>query len=128
MSITGQANLGDTFSVDPNTSGVSDNRNALLLAGLQNQQLLAGGNASYLDTYGQLVSSVGTTTRQAEVTRDSQKSLLDQVTAQRESISGVNLDEEAANLVKFQQAFQASAQIIAVTDTLFQTLISAVQR
>lgn len=128
VSITGQANLGDTFSVDPNTSGVSDNRNALLLAGLQNQQLLAGGNASYLDTYGQLVSSVGTTTRQAEVTRDSQKSLLDQVTAQRESISGVNLDEEAANLVKFQQAFQASAQIIAVTDTLFQTLISAVQR
>jgi flagellar hook-associated protein 1 FlgK len=128
VSITGQPNVGDSFLIEQNTSGVSDNRNALLLAGLQFQQLLDGNNSTFVDTYGQLVASVGTTTKQAEVTRDAQGALLDQAIDQRESVSGVNLDEEAANLVRFQQAFQAAAQIIAVTDTLFQTVISAIQR
>jgi len=128
FSINGQPNLGDTFSIQPNTSGVSDNRNALLLAGLQFQQTLNGNNATYLDTYGQLVANVGTTTRQAEVTRQAQDALLQQAIDRRESVSGVNLDEEAANLVRFQQAFQASAQVIAAADTLFQTLIAAIAR
>ncbi|MCK7583267.1 MAG: hypothetical protein MZV65_52120 [Chromatiales bacterium] len=61
-------------------------------------------------------------------TRDAQQALLNRVTAERESVSGVNLDEEAANMMRYQQAYEAAAQMIAVSDTLFQTLLAAVRR
>jgi flagellar hook-associated protein 1 FlgK len=74
------------------------------------------------------VSSVATSTRQADISRNAQAAVLKQAQDTRESISGVNLDEEAANMVRFQQAYQAAARVIAVADTLFQTLLSAVAR
>jgi flagellar hook-associated protein 1 FlgK len=74
------------------------------------------------------VSSVATSTRQADISRNAQVAVLKQAQETRESISGVNLDEEAANMVRFQQAYQAAARVIAVADTLFQTLLSAVAR
>ena len=127
-SITGTNNVSDFFTLSQNTSGVSDNRNALALVGLQTQQTLDKGNASYADAYGQLVANVGTVTRQAEITREAQSVLLDQSISARESVSGVNLDEEAADILRFQQAFQAAAQVIATADALFSTLLNAIGR
>ncbi|OOG27125.1 flagellar hook-associated protein FlgK [Thioalkalivibrio denitrificans] len=126
--IEGTPDDGDTFQVSPNTAVVGDNRNALALAGLQQARVMGGGTASVQDTYANLVAEVGTRTRQAEVAARSQGKLLEEAQAQRESISGVNLDEEAANLLRYQQAYQAAAQVIAVTNTLFDTLINAVRR
>jgi flagellar hook-associated protein 1 len=74
------------------------------------------------------VADVGVKSRRASINAGVQARLLDEARSQRESISGVNLDEEAANLIRFQQAFQASAQVIAVAGTLFDTLIAAVRR
>lgn len=105
----------------------SDNRNALKLAALQNTRGMVGGNASLNDTYGQIVSSVGSLTQAAQVSSSAQQTLLNQAKGSREGLSGVNLDEEAANLIKFQQAYQASAQSIAVVKSLFDTLIGAVR-
>lgn len=126
LDIRGTPAAGDSFSVSANTGGVSDNRNALLLAGLQDAPVLAG-NATFEAAYGRLVADVGSATRFAESGAAAQKNLLDDAVARRESLSGVNLDEEAANLVKFQQAYEASARVVAVAGSLFDTLISAIR-
>ncbi|TAK64314.1 flagellar hook-associated protein FlgK [Methylobacter sp.] len=105
----------------------SDNRNALQLADLRNKLSMLGGKASFNDTYSQIVSGVGTLTRASELSSSAQEALLNQAKESREGLAGVNLDEEAASLVKFQQAYQASAQSISVAKSLFDTLIGAVR-
>ncbi|MDP3877117.1 MAG: flagellar hook-associated protein FlgK [Methylobacter sp.] len=104
-----------------------DNRNALELANLANKLGMVGGTASFNDTYNEIVSDVGTRTRAAGLATSSQGTLLNQAKGARESLAGVNLDEEAANLIKFQQAYQASAQAISVARSLFDTLLGAVR-
>jgi flagellar hook-associated protein 1 len=128
LTIAGTPVSGDRFEVAGNAGGVGDNRNALALAGLQSERLLAGGTASLEGSYNTLISEVGTRTRQAQIASEAQGRLLEEARAQRESVSGVNLDEEAANLLRYQQAYQAAAQVIAVTNTLFDTLLGAVRR
>lgn len=112
----------------PPVSGLpGDNRNALALAQLENASLMFNGTATFSDAYGQIVSKVGTQTRNAQVSRSAQDTLLKQATSSWESVSGVNLDEEAANLIKFQQSYQAAAQAISIANTLFDSLIGAVR-
>jgi flagellar hook-associated protein 1 FlgK len=89
---------------------------------------VASGTATLEGTYNTLIGEVGTRTRQAEIASQSQARLLDEARNMRDSISGVNLDEEAANLLRYQQAYQAAAQVIAVSSTLFDTLLMAVRR
>jgi flagellar hook-associated protein 1 FlgK len=125
---TGTPMAGDSFSITGNQGGVGDNRNMLALAGLQTKGTLDRGNASYLDVYGRMVANVGAKSQQASITRDAQATLLQQSVSARESVSGVNLDEEAAALIRFQQAYQAAAQVISVANELFQTLLGAVRR
>lgn len=127
FSISGTLSAGDRFSIESNDDGVGDNRNALLLSGLQNQGLLGNGTASYTDFYGGVVADVGVVTRQAQLTQTSQEGLLSQAVNARDSMSGVNLDEEAANLVKFQQAYQAASQVIVAANTMFNSLLSALR-
>lgn len=128
FSIAGVPADGDSFTISNNANGSSDNRNALSLDGLQNQNLLLGGTASFDATYIQMVSDVGSKTRHAELNLGAQESLLVRSQEAMAEISGVNLDEEAAKLIQFQQAYQASAQVISVAGTLFDTLIGAVRR
>jgi len=108
--------------------GRGDNRNALQMVGIESRKLLAGNTVSLRDQLRGLLSDVAATTRQADVGRQSQSVLLDQATSRRDNVSGVNLDEEAANLMRFQQSYQAAAQAISVANSLFQTLLGAVQR
>ena len=128
VTLTGTPLAGDRFDITGNQGGVGDNRNMLALAGLQTRGTLDKGTASYLDVYGRMVANVGAKSQQAAITRDAQATLLQQSVAARESVSGVNLDEEAAALIRFQQAYQAAAQVISVANDLFQTLLGAVRR
>jgi flagellar hook-associated protein 1 FlgK len=105
-----------------------DNSNALLLANLQVAQTMENATTSFQGAYGQLVGELGTQTRSAQINADAQGALLAQAQESRDAVSGVNLDEEAANLLRFQQAYQAIAQVISVADSTFQTLLSAVRR
>ena len=131
QTFSGRPVEGDRFSVGQNLSGVSDNRNALRLVDLQNAQVVgvsSGPNGlvagvSFTDGYGDLVERVGTLTAQARIDDTATSAILKQATDNRDSLSAVNLDEEAANLIKFQQYYQASAQIIQVARSLFDTLI-----
>jgi len=123
--ISGFPENGDAFVIENNTTPAGDNRNGLLLSGLQLNQELLNGSASYQDAYGELVASVGSRTRQSQVSSAALTVLLDQTIEARESMSGVNLDEEAANLLKFQQSYAAAARMISVSDNLFQSLLNA---
>jgi flagellar hook-associated protein 1 FlgK len=105
-----------------------DNSNALLLANLQVAQTMENATTSFQGAYSQLVGELGTQTRSAQINADAQGALLAQAQESRDAVSGVNLDEEAANLLRFQQAYQAIAQVISVADSTFQTLLSAVRR
>ncbi|MEI6414520.1 MAG: flagellar hook-associated protein FlgK, partial [Pseudomonadota bacterium] len=129
MQLTGtpQDALPDTFTIQNNfTTAPSDNRNALLLSGLQQSRRLIGGTATYQEANTQMVADVGSKTSYAKIDYDSQNAMLQQAQQARDSVSGVNLDEEAANLMRFQQAYQASAQVIKIASNLFTTLIGAV--
>ncbi len=128
FTVAGRPADGDSFVIGDNVNGVGDNRNGLLLAGLQGQLSLGNGSASFEDVYTQLVAEVGTVTRRAEVNRDAQEGLLQLSTNARDGVSGVNLDEEAANLVRFQQAYQAAAQVINVADQMFDELFGILRR
>ncbi len=120
--------LGDQIALSRNVGGVGDNRNALALAGLQTNLLLNGGTADFQSAYGQMVADVATNTRRADVNAQAQNALLGQIKDQREEISGVNLDEEAANMIRFQQAYQAAAQVIATGRLVFDTLVGVISR
>lgn len=124
VEINNQPQLSDRFKVVMNTGGVSDNRNALMMSDLQFAQTVEG--SSFQDKYGQNVERVGTQAAVAQVNAQAGKAVMDANKEHRDSIAGVNLDEEAAKLVQFQQAYQASAQIIRASQTIFDTLLQSV--
>lgn len=113
-----------------NISGPGNNENALALANLEQDKTLVqvapGVTRSLSEQYGVLVSDVATRTRQAEVSQETQLALLQQTKQRFDAVGGVNLDEEAAQLIKYQQSYQAASQIIVVSNTIFQSLINAV--
>ncbi|MDP3334020.1 MAG: flagellar hook-associated protein FlgK [Methylococcaceae bacterium] len=109
------------------TAGPGDNTNALKMAKLESKAALLGGKSSFSEVYGQLVAKVGDLTHSASVSSAAQEVVLNQARSSRENLAGVNLDEEAANLIKFQNAYQASAQSISITKSLFDTLLGAVR-
>ena len=119
---------GDRFAVGATGANSSDNGNVALLANLDDARLLNGGTLTLNGAIGGLTTSVGSAARQADYAADAQRVIHDQALAARDSISGVNLDEEAAELMRLQQAYQAASQIIATADTLFQSLLNAVRR
>jgi len=124
VTIKNQPQAGDRFTFEYNTNGVSDNRNALKMSNLQLADLLEGG--SYQDIYGSLIERVGTETSVSVINRDASESVLKSTQQSKSSLVGVNLDEEAAKLIQFQQAYQASAQLISTSQTLFDTLLNSV--
>lgn len=126
--VNGTPANGDSFVLSNNTNGSGDNGNALRLAALQTALTVGNGSASFQGSYAQLVADIGTQTRRADIGATAQQGLLRQAKQDRDALSGVNLDEEAANLMRFQQAYQAIAQVITAADTMFQTLLGVLRR
>lgn len=125
IQIAGNPQTNDVFTVKSNIGGIGDNRNALELVKLQTKQQLMGGN-DYRGVYATLIAEVGAQGRRVENTLQSQEALLSQSQLSRESVSGVSLDEEAADLLRFQQSYQAAAQMIQTANSLFDSLLDAV--
>jgi flagellar hook-associated protein 1 FlgK len=125
VQINGTPAVGDTFTVRDNSNGVGDNRNALAMSGFMSEPVMNNGTTSLSSGIGQFVGDVGVKTNQAQVTRDAQKVVADEAQASMQSVSGVNLDEEAANLLRYQQAYMAISQMIRVADTVFQSVLDA---
>ena len=124
VQISGTPAAGDVFTIGINTGGTLDNRNALAIAALQNDKTVISGNNTLESAYTTLVTHIGNKTDETKINQKAQKNLLDQVMQAQQSFSGVNLDEEAANLIHYQQSYQASAQIIKTANIMFDTLLS----
>ena len=120
--INGVMAAGDEFTVGANLDGRSDSRNGVSLAGLQIENTITN-NATYSEGYARLVEVVGAVTSRAQIARDSSEVLMRTSEEAVSSTSGVILDEEAAALIKYELAYNASAQVIKVAQSIFETLI-----
>jgi len=126
VTIANQPDAGDRFTIEYNTGGVSDNSNALAISNLQQADTFGDGK-SYQDVYAEFLAKVGTQSNVAKISLESNQAVLATSENQLASVAGVNLDEEAANLIKFQQAYSAAAQLISASQNVFDSLISAVR-
>lgn len=128
FTMQGTPAVGDAFDVTVNTSGaVADNRNAAAMAEMHSEKLMLGGTSTYVGTFSKMVSMVGTQTRQSEIAFKAQSNLLEQAKMANSEVSGVNLDDEASKMLRYQQAYQAAAQLITIANSTFQSLLSAVR-
>ncbi|SFF55510.1 flagellar hook-associated protein 1 FlgK [Fontimonas thermophila] len=125
LTVAGTPAAGDRFTVRAAGPDSGDNTNARALAALGQAAVLAGGTRSVLQAHTALVARVGVGAQQAQMRLDAQTAIGERTRAEREATSGVNLDEEAADLLRFQQAYQAAARVIQVADTVFQSLLRA---
>ena len=127
LKLSGVPAANDSFTVKPAGSASGDNGNALALADVANKGVLDNGVTTVGKSYSQLIAQVGTAGSQANTALDAQQSILDQANSAQQSLSGVNMDEEASNLLRFQQAYAASAQVINAANTIFDSLLTAVR-
>ncbi|WP_322058890.1 flagellar hook-associated protein FlgK [Paraburkholderia sp. J63] len=126
FTMTGAPANGDTFTVAPNTGAAQDGRNALALANLTSGTAFTDSQ-TLTNAYSNYVNGIGNTANQLQASSTSQQSLVTQLTSQQQSVQGVNLDEEAANLLQYQQLYQANSKVIQTAASLFQTLIGIFQ-
>lgn len=124
FSISGALAQGDQFTIAPNKTGLGDSRNALLLGALQSAQTLDNGTTSFQGAYSQMVNEVGNKTRELEVTSAAAGKVYTESVASQQAESGVNLDEEATNLLRYQQAYQAAGKVMQTVNELFDLLVS----
>ena len=122
MQMEGEPKKGDTFSVDGNQSGLGSNENALRLTALESKKVF-GASQNFHDGYLSILTTAGNTSRLAEVAEQALEIVHDQAVRAKDEKSGVNLDEEAANLIRYQQAYQASARLMQTANQLFDALL-----
>jgi flagellar hook-associated protein 1 len=123
LKIDGQPAQGDKFSVKPGTSQDADGRNALKLGELQSRKIIDGNRSNYQEAYGQMVAVIGAKTNEVNIMSTAQTEVLKQAEISRDSVSAVNLDEEAANLLRYQQAYQASSKVIQIAQQAFDAIV-----
>ncbi|WP_175885809.1 flagellar hook-associated protein FlgK [Burkholderia sp. BCC0044] len=123
VTVSGTPAVGDTFKVAPNTGGTNDGSNALALSKLVNSTAFGNGSTTLTGAYANYVNGIGNTASQLKSSSAAQTALVGQITQAQQSVSGVNQNEEAANLMQYQQFYQANAKVIQTASTLFQTVL-----
>jgi flagellar hook-associated protein FlgK len=123
VSMSGIPADGDSFTILPTDDPTGDNRIAAAFAALQTNRDILDSNQTVQQEYENLVNRMGSLTVQAEIAKDAQQVVFDHARASRDRVSGVNLDEELADLLRYQQAYQANAQVIQVANRLFDSLL-----
>ena len=124
VTLTGAPNNGDEFTIANNKGGIGDTRNIAALGQLQTKNIFNNGTATLQSSYAQMVSTVGNKTREVQVNAAAGNALLQQSQNAALDVSGVNLDEEATNLIKYQQAYQAASKVMQIAGTIFDSLLS----
>lgn len=128
MTLDGTPAAGDRFTLSPTPAQSSDNTNALALADLDGKGILAGGTVDVTSALAQFTARTGSAAQLAQMNLDAQQSIQNQTIAEREAVSGVNLDEEVIDIMRFHQAYQAAAQVLTTSNQVFQSLMSAISR
>ncbi|OON61014.1 flagellar hook-associated protein FlgK [Massilia sp. KIM] len=124
VTMSGAPADGDSFKIEGNTGGSGDTRNIGLLGDLQTKNIFNNNSATFQSSYAQMVSTVGNKAREVQVNAKASNALLAQATGAASDVAGVNLDEEATNLIKYQQAYQAAGKVMQIAGTIFDTLLS----
>jgi flagellar hook-associated protein 1 FlgK len=124
LQISGVPASGDSFTVGAGSNGSGDNRNALALAALQSANTTDGASTTFQGAYSQLVNQVGNKTRELASTSAAAEQLRASAVSSQQAESGVNLDEEAANLLRYQQAYQAAGKVMKAASDMFDVLLS----
>jgi flagellar hook-associated protein FlgK len=122
ISLSNAPKAGDVFVIDGNKDGTGNNENMLKLIDLESEPVMGGGktfSAAYIDN----VNDMGNIARQASISQSALQVVYDQALTSRDQVSGVSLDEEAADLVRYQQAYQAAAKILQVASQLFDSVL-----
>ncbi|WP_299668629.1 flagellar hook-associated protein FlgK [uncultured Psychromonas sp.] len=116
---------GDEITLNYNETGAGDNRNILAMSDLQNTKIMNDGKSTFQDVYSEMISEIGAKTANADVAMQSSAILKNQSFERIQSVSGVNMDEEAANLLMYQQHYSAAARVITIASELFDTILQA---
>ncbi|ABE32781.1 flagellar hook-associated protein FlgK [Paraburkholderia xenovorans LB400] len=127
VTISNAPAAGDKFTIGPNTGATNDGRNALALSNLSTAKAMSGGTVTLTGAYANYVNNIGNQTNQIQTSSTAQSSLVTQITTAQQSVSGVNINEEAANLLQYQQLYQANSKVIQTAQTLFQTILGIFQ-
>ena len=127
FTLSGTPSNGDVITIENNTSGSGDNRNMLVMVGLEASNKVEGSR-TFTDEYNSLVTNVAVNARKADSASAAEDVLLQQATISRDNLQAVNLEEEAIQLMRYQQSLQAAVQLVSVADTVFQAMLSATQR
>ena len=122
LTIDGQPKAGDIFSVDGNKSGVASNENALRIADIENTRGFGNGQ-TIKESYLSILTSAGSTSRRSAIAQQALDVVYQQAVSAKDSKAGVNLDEEAADLLRFQQAYQAAAKVMQMANQLFDSIL-----
>jgi flagellar hook-associated protein 1 len=123
VTLSGAPATGDSFTIGPYAGGTSDGSNALALSKLVNSKAFGNGTTTLTGAYASYVNGIGNTTTQLKSSSAAQTGLIGQITEAQQSVSGVSTNEEAANLMQYQQFYQANAKVIQTAATLFQTVL-----
>lgn len=126
--LDGKPAAGDIFTIARTAPGSGDNGNATRLAAVEDAKAFSGGTITLNGALGGLTTQIGSAARAAGYSLQAQQVINQNAQASRDAISGVNLDEEAADMLRLQQAYQAASQLISTADTMFQTILGAVSR
>ena len=122
FTINGDASVGDTYSVLTDPTRTGDNRNAVLLAALQGKDALGENSGTFQDIYAAMSTQLSATAQAANDTSTSSQAAVASLQSAYDGKTGVSLDTEAANLLRFQQAYQASAEVINTAKALFDAI------
>jgi flagellar hook-associated protein 1 FlgK len=125
IDFTGMPMVGDSFTFQFNETGAGDNRNLLEMTELQNKKLMNDSKATFQDIYSSMIAEVGSKTANADIAAQSSAVLKQQAFERVQNVAGVNMDEEAANLLQYQQHYSAAARVITVANELFDTILQA---
>jgi len=122
ISFSSPPKAGDVYTIDGNRDGTGNNENMLEMIDLESDPVMGGGKtfaASYIDT----VNDMGNIARQASIAQSALQVVYDQAETARDGVSGVSLDQEAADLIRYQQAYQAAAKILQISSQLFDSVL-----
>ena len=126
LKLSGTASVKDSFSITDNLGGIGDGRNITAMLDLQEDKFESEGKGNFQDLFAQLVASVGASVQSSELNKNSSEMIRDAAANAVSELSGVNMDDEAAQLIEYQQAYQASARVLQTARELFDTLIDRI--
>ena len=121
ISFTGVPKVNDVFTLDGNKDGLGNNDNLLSISELETKAVV--GSKTLTNSYIDQVNEMGNIARQAAISQTALKVVNEQALKSRDEISGVSLDKEAADLIRYQQAYQASAKVLQIASQLFEAVL-----